>query len=102
MEWTVNQIDDYSDLHYREVRALRLRKKSNRYTCFIRVAFRVYKDSDTAAKRRIIHQITGERMSPTAVQVRLLVSRVWATMNDVTKMPGKEDPVIWNTFQRQG
>lgn len=81
MDWTAVDISNYR-LRWYELAAIRARKKSNRYTTFLRCACKEYHFADDVHKREIIALVTGMRtIYPTDITCMALVRRCWNNMD---------------------
>ena len=98
MDWTVGRISDYESLHPAEHVALQLRKRTNRYVAFARVAFRTYKVATYQEKSQIIANVTGEESYPDDVSVVELVRTCWANMPEDLKDAWEERSVFLNSL----
>ena len=98
MDWTVGRISDYESLHPAEHVALQLRKRTNRYVAFARVAFWTYKVATYQEKSQIIANVTGEESYPDDVSVVELVRTCWANMPEDLKDAWEERSVFLNSL----
>ena len=85
MDWDNERIDRHKNIDFYEHDALRLWKKSNKYTIFARCAFRSYKFGSYEYKKAIILAVTGRPLLPGGVDVQKLVQFTWRDMHNDCK-----------------
>mgnify|MGYP000249776908 CR=1 FL=1 len=85
MDWESARILTLTPLQHYERRAIRLRKKSNRFTTYIRCACKEYKSECNERKKIIIQKVFGRAISIVNVQVLKLARRYWSDASDQIK-----------------
>ena len=102
MDWTTDRIDQHHPLAPIELRALQLRKKSTRYTCFARIAYWDYRTSNYNRKMYLIELITGQDDFPDDVHVRDIVSQCWSGMSEDVKLAWERRSMFYSTIPLVG
>ena len=85
MDWESARILTLTPLQHYERRAIRLRKKSNRFTTYIRCACKEYKSACNERKKVITQKVFGRAISIVNVQVLKLARRYWSDASDQIK-----------------
>lgn len=77
MDWDCPRILSFQPLKHYELKAIRLRKKSNRYTAYLRCACWEFKHASIARKQEVIQRVFGRPVSVVNVRMMKLVWRCW-------------------------
>ena len=101
MDWTAAEIVNAS-LRWYEKAAIRARKRSNRYTAFVRCACKEYRTSDDEHKSHLILSVMGLELFPTDVSCRILLTKCWQRMTDERKQAWKDRADMLNSLPRTG
>ena len=90
MDWDRDDILSLTVLQHYERRSIRQRKRSNRFTAFLRCACREFKTCTMERKRAIIQRVFGRPISVVNIQVVKLVRKAWSLAGDLTKDAWKQ------------
>ena len=102
MDWRASEVSNYQ-LRWYERDTIRERKKSNRYTAFLRCACREYRFSNQAQKQTIIELVTGSTVIyPSDITCMALVKRCWRNMDFHLKEEWKLRAEFLNDQPRRG
>ena len=86
MDWTADHIYQWQNLEPAvEQMAIQLRRNSNRYTTFARIAFCSYRNASYQDKIRIIPQVMGVHEFPDDILARDVINTCWHQMPDEVK-----------------